>query len=888
MSELPTGVVTFLFTDVVGSTRLWDEHHNAMEADLVVHDMVVRSAIKDRDGYVFSAGGDSFVAAFTRPVDAIDAAAHAQRELGVADWSLPEGLRVRMGVHTGAAAERGGDYFGPTLNEAARLMSAAHGGQIVLSSRTHELAPDAETVSLGAHRLRDLREPIEVFQVAADGLADSFPPLHSLGTGLSTLPEHRSSFVGRREEIDRVRRSVAGSRLVTLTGVGGVGKTRLAIEAAAEEVSSHPGGVFFIDLATVNEPKRVLAAVLTGIGLTASDPTLFHAELIDFLSERTALLVVDNCEHLLDPVAELVDDLLTNAPQLSVLATSRESLDVEGEQVIRVPSLEAEGAALRLFVDRAMAVNDRFDPDVERERIVALCARLDGIPLAIELAATATPTLGPAELLAGLDDRFTLLHGGRRRGAVGRQRTLEATIDWSHDLLDDDEQVAFRRLGIFSGPFIFDVVPTVLGLPDNQARVVLERLVAKSLVLPFRIEQDRTGFRLLETLRIYASGKLAVAGERDAIAARLVAAFVQWVEDSWIAAWRGDWTFWRCWLAQIADAGRVVDDLMEAGRIEEVEPLLGISINGSGSPAWDEERLRRLELIDRNHLHELDLPTQANVVGSLALALMNQARVAEWMERSTSGWAECDSVPMVDKQALLYNQLIALALFDPQHGIQLADEALAELGPSDLDQVYRQFLLWMKANCVGSLHDFDEAAELAERSFVPQDSELRDHGLTTWLWSSHLAGIDVDPGRLAIARSTDPAEGYWRPSMRIAAAMHLGGEESISAELVWITDRGWNGLLPNEEAEYLVAFARLAQLRGDEDRARDLVAATGIRTPWGAFLLVEISRSIDDWPLEEWSTRLTEIVLDRTSPDRLEEIRRTAGPLLADEIDRCR
>lgn len=888
MSEFPTGVVTFLFTDVVGSTRLWDEHHDAMKADLVLHDMVVSSAIEDRDGYVFSTGGDAFVAAFTRPADAIDAAASAQRKLAAADWSLPEGLRVRMGVHTGAAVERGGDYFGPTLNEAARLMSAAHGGQIVLSPRTHELVPDTETVSLGAHRLRDLREPIEVFQVVADGLADAFPPLRSLGTGLSTLPEHRSSFVGRREEIDRVRRSVAGSRLVTLTGVGGVGKTRLAIEAAAAELHAYPGGVFFIDLAAVSEAKRMLAAVLTGIGLTASDSTLLHAELIDFLSERTALLVVDNCEHLLDPVAELVDDLLAKAPKLSVLATSRESLDIEGERVIRVPSLDAEGAALRLFVDRAMAVNDRFDPDVQRETIVALCTRLDGIPLAIELAATATPTLGPAELLAGLDDRFTLLHGGRRRGAVGRQRTLEATVDWSHDLLDDDEQIAFRRLGIFAGPFIFDLVPTVLGLPDNQARVMLERLVAKSLVQSFRIDKDRTGFRLLETLRLYAGGRLAVAGENEDTAGRLAEAFLGWIENCLLAAWRNDWTFWRCFRAQIADVWRIADDLSDAGRIDDLQFLLGISLFGSGSAAWDEERLRRLEAIEREHIHGLERSVQAEVVGCLSLSLMQAGRIAECMEHSAAGWAEYRSLPVTDTRMLQGSELTLMALLNPRGGVEFADQLISRLDDSDLARTWQQYLLYMKGMCVAGVGDFVAAARVAEQSFVPEDSELRDFALITSLWFSHLAGTDVDPSRLAMARSADPREGYWRQSVCIAAAMHLGDDESIAHTLVSIADRGWKGLLLGEEAEYLVAFARLAAFRGDTDRACELLATTPVRSPWNAYVMAETLRSIEDWGPDEWSPRLTQLVLDRTAPDRIDAITTTAGPLLTEELDRWR
>ena len=798
--------MTFLFTDIVGSTRLWAESHDAMQADLVVHDEVVRAAIESRGGYVFTTSGDAFVAAFTRPGDAAAAAIHAQRELAARDWSVPDGVRVRMGIHTGAANERGGDYFGPTLNEASRLMAAAHGGQIVLSPRTRGLDVDVDAVSLGVHRLRDLREPMEIFQIRAEGLADSFPPLRSLGAGLSTLPEHRSSFVGRRGEIDRIRHSLTTSRLVSLTGVGGVGKTRLAVEAADEELPNHPGGVFFVDLSPVIDPDGVLAAVRSGIGLSPSDPALHLTELIDFLNHRTALLVVDNCEHLLDPIAELVDELLRRSPRLRVLATSREALDVEGEVVIRVPSLDAQSDAVRLFVDRAMAQTDQFASELDNESVAELCARLDGIPLAIELAATATATLSPAELLAGLDDRFALLHGGRRRGSLGRQRTLEATIDWSHDLLDDDEQVGFRRLGAFAGPFVFDLVPTVLDLPPVQARNTLERLVAKSLVLPFRIDQDRTGFRLLETVRVYAAGKLVEAGEHEQTAERVIEAILQWITDSWTQAVRNDWTFWRCFRAQLPDVRRAAETLVDGARFEDLAWLLSTSVNGSGDSAWDEERLRLLRWIDRDHLHELDRLLQADLVGSLTLAQMNAGAGTEWIERSTSAWLEYSSLPIMDKLALFASQMTVLTLFDPHEGIRQVDEALGGLGDSEAEQAWRQFAWYFESMCVACLGDFERAAELAQRSMVPQDSELRDFALTTWLWFSHLAEFPVDADVVDLARSADPRDGYWRQSVGIAAALHAGDEEAVARELVSVADRGWNGLLMGEEAEYLTAL----------------------------------------------------------------------------------
>jgi len=880
--------VTFLFTDVVGSTRLWADHHVAMAQDLTVHDEVVRAAIEDHGGYVFSTGGDAFVAAFTRPGDAVAAATRAQRGLDARDWSLPEGIQVRMGIHTGSATERGGDYFGPTLNETARLMSAAHGGQIVLSARTQDLSPEVEVVSLGVHRFRDLRDAMEVFQVVADGLVSSFPALRSLGTGLSTLPEHRSAFVGRRADIDRVRSSLGEHRLVTLTGVGGVGKTRLAVEAADEELPKHPGGVFFVDLSPVAEPDAVLAAVRTGIGLSPSDPVLHLAELIDFLHERTALLVIDNCEHLLDPVADLVDELLGQAPRVRVLATSREALDVDGEVVIRVPSLDAGGDAVRLFVDRAMASSDRFDPAVETETIRELCSRLDGIPLAIELAATATSTLSPLELLAALDDRFALLHGGRRRRSLGRQRTLEATIDWSHELLDDEERTAFRRLGIFAGPFIFDLVPTVLGQPPHQARSVLERLVAKSLVVPFRIDHERTGFRLLETLRVYAAGKLADAGERAQTEEAGTEAILQWIQDSWTEATRGDWTFWRCWRALIPDVQRVAELLLDAERIDELVLLLGTSVNGSGNAAWDEERLRLLERLDRDHLDELAPAVQTDLVGSLTLAQMNAAVNPGWIERSTSAWAEYRGLPITDKLLLFASQMTLLSLFDPEAGIREVDKALGDLGTAGSEDVWRRYALYLQSMCLASLGDFARATELAEQSFIPQDSELRDFALTTWLWYGHLAGSDIDAEPIALARSADPRDGYWRQAVCIAGALHAGTEPAIARDLVSVSDRGWNGMLLGEEGEYLTAFARLAYLRGDTDRARELLAAIPPRSPWIVAAIVATLASIDHWPQHEWSNRLIELVVDRSAPGRMHQLTTTMGPLLTEELERWR
>jgi predicted ATPase/class 3 adenylate cyclase len=508
----PSGAVTFLFTDVEGSTRLWAEHTEAMERALTRHDGLLRRAIDAHAGSVFSTAGDSFAAAFHRVVDAASAALDGQLALHAEPWpELPQPLRVRMGLHTGVAYERGGDYFGPEVNLAARVMAAAWGGQILCTGSVMPLA-DVTTEPLGEHRLRDIPGTTSLHQLTGTGLPSDFPAPRTLDVTPSTLPAQRSTFVGRHGDIDAVRRLLLDHRLVTLTGPGGAGKTRLAIEIAGREQPLRPGGTYFADLGSLDGGEHVAATcaracmVLPDAGRSPLD------QVIDALGDRAALLVLDNCEHVLDAAADLVDRLLDACPAVRVVTTSRAPLELPDEHLQVVGPLETERGsdAVRLFVERSHASGaDGLDPG--DAAIGALCARLDGMPLAIELAAARTRTMSPTEILARVDRRLDAFGGGgggRRRGTPERHQTLRAAIDWSYDLLDDAGRALFDRLAVLAGTFDTPAAAAVMGGEESVAEEVLAGLVARSMVATQEVHNGRRRFRLLDTLRAYADERL--------------------------------------------------------------------------------------------------------------------------------------------------------------------------------------------------------------------------------------------------------------------------------------------------------------------------------------------------------------------------------------------
>jgi len=524
----PSGTVTFLFTDIEGSTRLWESAPASMQEALEEHDRIVRDAVNASGGYVFATGGDGFAAAFARAGDAMNAATDARRALEDQVWPSDAIVRVRMGLHTGEAVERGGDYFGPAVNRAARLLAIAHGGQIVCSqSMAAVIGPSEELRSLGQHRLRDLGAPEQVFQVG-DG---SFPPLRSLDVRSTNLPAQRTSFIGRERELKTVLDAIAHSRLVTLTGVGGVGKTRLALEAAAHALIDMPDGAWLVELGAVADADAVADVTASALGVLPRPGRSAWEAVVAYLHNRRLLLIVDNCEHLIDAVAARIDDVLRSCPRVSVLSTSREALAVDGEQIVPVPTLTDVDDAVRLLVERALTV--RPDLSLTPSTQLALeevCHRLDGIPLAIELAAARLRSMTPEELGARLDERFRLLVGGRRV-AVSRHQTLRSTIDWSYDLLDGTERAVLQRVAIFAGGFDVPAAAALCNDVDDDLFETVTQLSDKSLVIA-DATGTRTRYRMLETIRDYALERLRAEGDIDAVRRRHATYFAQWSAEA--------------------------------------------------------------------------------------------------------------------------------------------------------------------------------------------------------------------------------------------------------------------------------------------------------------------------------------------------------------------
>jgi predicted ATPase len=500
-------VVTFLFTDVEGSTRQWEADADAMQAALAAHDEVLRGAIEAHGGWLFKHTGDGVCAAFASPRSAVDAAVSAQRSL-----ELP----VRMGIATGEAQLRGADYFGVVLNRAARVMAAGHGGQILLADSTAGLLSGVDLLDLGPRRLRDLPTPVGVFQVLADGLPTAFPPLRTLDATPGNLRPPVSSLIGREAERVEVEAALRGHRLVTLTGVGGVGKTRLALEVAGRLADKFPDGVWFFELASVGDPGAVPDAVASVLGITQQPGKSVTDSVAAALDGRARLLVFDNCEHVLDAAADLIEAIFAQSATVKILATSREGLAVLDEQVWPVPSLDVgagiDSAAVNLFAERAGSVVPRFSmsrPD-EAGAVIEICRRLDGIPLAIELAASRMASMTVNEVRDRLDQRFRLLVGSRR--GLERHHTLRHTVAWSYDLLDQPEKALLARCSVFAGGFDLESACAVMGSDDDFATLdLLDALVRKSLLVAER-SSGRTRFSMLETIRQFAEEQLVASG----------------------------------------------------------------------------------------------------------------------------------------------------------------------------------------------------------------------------------------------------------------------------------------------------------------------------------------------------------------------------------------
>jgi predicted ATPase len=603
----PSGVVTFLFSDVEGSTRRWEADADEMRIALAAHDEVLRWAIEGHGGWLFKHTGDGVCAAFGSPTSAVDAAVAAQLAL-----ELP----VRMGLATGEAELRDGDYFGAVLNRAARVMAAGHGGQILLAESTAGLLSGVDVIDLGPRRLRDLPTAVEVFQVRAAGLRTDFPPLRALDVSPGNLRAAATSFIGRESEAGEVQAAVKAHRLVTLTGVGGVGKTRLALEVAGRLVDEFPDGVWFFELAAVADPVAVPDAVAAVLGITQQSGKSVAESVAAALEGRVRLLVFDNCEHVLDAAADLVEAILAASATTKMVATSREGLGIADERLWPVPSLDVgagvDSAAVALFVERAQHVSPRFavGDDGEAAAVVEICRRLDGIPLAIELAASRMAAMTASEVRDRLDHRFRLLVGSRR--GLERHHTLRHAVAWSYDLLDDTEKALLDRCSVFAGGFELHSARAIAELPDAPddfaALDLLAALVRKSLLVADR-SSGRTRFSMLETIRQFAEEQLVASGVADE-ARTAHARYFAGREADILALWdsprqRQAYDWFTIELANLRTAFRWAadrGDLDVAATIATYAGLLGTLVQTLEPITWAEELIEPARVADHPRL----------------------------------------------------------------------------------------------------------------------------------------------------------------------------------------------------------------------------------------------------------------------------------------------
>lgn len=633
MSELHA----FLFTDIEGSTRLWGDHPESMPAALELHDAALATAVADAAGDLFKHTGDGIVAHFDNATAAIRGAIGIQRELQRVRWPETGPLRVRSGIHVGEAIQRDDDWFGTSLNTAARLMGAGHGGQILVSGTAWALAPASdgwEGIDLGIHRLRDLAEPMQVWQITAELLERDFAPLRTLDAYTSNLPRNLASFVGRDRVVEEVQERVISHPLVTLTGIGGIGKTRTSQQVGATVLPRFDGGVWFIDLAATRRPDEVGAAVGRVLRVQPRSTESMNTTIADAIRDTQMLIILDNCEQVIPAAADLAETIGNVAPKVRVLATSREALGVTGEQVVPLPGLDGD-AALSLFKERAAAAGARIATHTDDATIVELCERVDGLPLAIELSAARTRSMSPSEILTRIDERFRMLKGSAQR--PDRHRTLHGMVEWSYHLLEDDERELFTRLAVFAGTFELATIETVCAdddLDEFDISLLLDQLVGKSM-LSVAVDFEPTRYRMLETLRQYAGSKLDEAPARDGVVDRHTRFYIRRARTLGSALQYDEGTSGKAALvSDIDNINAAIDRLGRLGRHDEkVRAINSISIFLQTLGAQT-ARLRYDDLVnERESLSpdvQFDLLLEAASVNSEHGFVTRSAQLLDW------------------------------------------------------------------------------------------------------------------------------------------------------------------------------------------------------------------------------------------------------------------
>jgi predicted ATPase/class 3 adenylate cyclase len=824
--DLPSGTVTFLFTDVEGSTQLWVADQRGMSESLALHDTIIRKSVEGVGGYIFCTGGDSFAAAFARPSDAVAAALAVQAELESACWPGPA-LRVRIGLHLGEAEERGGDYFGPPVNTAARVAAAGHGGQVVLTEVVRVTSGVGAT-DLGVHHLRDVAEPMRLFQLGGG----RFPPLRVVDPAMTNLPVRPTPLIGREEDVAKVRGLFARYRLVTVTAVGGSGKTRVALAVGEEELPHRSGGVWFADLRTVTNDGDVPAAISDAVGLSLRDGDA-TAQVIDHLADKAALVILDNCEHLVDGCAAFADRFLTRPGETVLLATSREALAVEGECTMLLGSLSAEGSeapAVRLFAQRAAAAYSRFVVDDTNASIIAaICQRLDGIPLAIELAAARITMMTPPELAEGLDDRFALLADVRHRQP---ERTLKGTLDWSYDLLGSGEQRVLRSLGAFVDGFDIAGVAAVSALPRPEAFRTVEALTAKSLVVRHDSGQQAR-FGLLETVMAYAEEQLSASGETVEVRG----AHLRHFHALATAQGHGGLSELRLGVS-LRPERRNLTAAFEWAAATVQWALAGELITGS-YPAYilDGGSLEARRLIERalaavasHHTSQADELRTALLMTAVWLTDWDSyRRAAGELTRSATGIM----------RALGYTALVVSTPFaasDTDHpDLDRANRELAAARgtcPDWLSELIAGLISWVEGRAAAGHGDFHAALQGC-RAYLAKCDSLDYYPTTTPRAVKYAATCEILLGDPTSAIETVAwlvnFDASIFPTDDVLALALLARDELTEAIPVVYAHakQGLSGRMPGQVCDSALLLATLAQAEGDADRARDLLRHMG-------------------------------------------------------------
>jgi predicted ATPase len=848
-----------------------------MSASLRVHDQIFTETIVKFDGHVFATAGDSFAAAFARSSSAVDCAVTIQSALAEVDWGNGPRLLARIGVHQGEAEERQDNYFGPHVNLAARVMAVAHGGQCVLTDGVRDSARII-TTDLGTHNLRDIEIPVHLSQLGTE----EFPPLSSIGVGIVFLPSPRTSLVGREDSVNDVRRLIGAHRLVTLTGVGGCGKTRLSIEVAHREIQSHPDGVWFVDLSTIADEVALPGAFAAALQLTVGAGAHPVEQIVTYLATREALLVVDNCEHVVDAAAELIDTLLERSTRLKVLATSRESLEVDGEFTWKTPSLAtgSDAPAVQLFIDRAYSAGADLRQDEQtRAAIADIVERLDGIPLAIELAAARTRSMDVTEVSAHLDDRFRLLSGGTRRSRQ-RQATLEAAVQWSWDLLNDLERSMLQTLSVFQGGFSIPDAAAVAGLSQHETTNLIDDLVNKSLVDITRDSNGGLRHRLLETIRLFALARLIDTGAAMATRDRHLEHFASDPMGTSLEAWTSR--------AAVVRAGIEYENIrlaitwaLETDRRDLAVRLAAMASDAASPRGEIGLAIDCLRL--RVELEPTDL-VFARVVLGWALTIQGDIVAAGEVLKEV---VDVDQHHSTDFNVMgLLVEGTRLQVFKQFESIDQClqrAQSLAEKYGANTQAMATMYvsswLLW--------LQQFAEVLSLSE-AVISENPEFGYlHVVESFrVWALLRTG-ELDRAALAVSEfSPVPSGSQWSHMNLIFAHVvkaHTEGPEVAGRSLVEVA-RELVLRRPQIGSDLLQCFAYMAHLNGDSARAREIVNQTApfAGGPLAAWLVVtdnggtrENARRI----LEEYSTNhpvLEQYALDIANGPRLlgEELER--------------